>query len=92
MLNDILADKKRLFPAGCHTELRAQINRSRSVGILSGNLTGNSRVEVSGVSARVYKNGVWGFCLFDKDLGCWQCFTTTGDHEALWDVAQSMTR
>ena len=61
MLNEILDGKKRLFPAGCHTELRAQINRTRSVGILSGNLTGNSRVEVSGVSARVYKNGVWGF-------------------------------
>ena len=61
MLKDIITDKKALFPAGCHTELRAQINRSRSVSMLSGNLTGNSRVEVSGVSARVYKNGVWGF-------------------------------
>lgn len=61
MLKDIISDKKALFPAGCHTELRAQINRTRSVTILSGNLTGNSRVEVSGVSARVYKNGVWGF-------------------------------
>lgn len=44
------------------------------------------------VSQAEEQNGVWGFCLFDKDLGCWQCFTTTGDHEALWDVAQSMTR
>ncbi|MBE6562553.1 MAG: TldD/PmbA family protein [Ruminococcaceae bacterium] len=61
MLRDIITDKRALFPAGCHTELRAQINRSRSVTILSGNLTGNSRVEVSGVGARVYKNGVWGF-------------------------------
>ncbi len=61
MLRDIISDKRDLFPAGCHTELRAQINRTRSVSILSGNLTGNSRVEVSGVSARVYKNGVWGF-------------------------------
>lgn len=61
MLTNILKNKDKLFPAGCHTELRAQINRNRSVTILSGNLTGNSRVEVSGVSARVYKNGVWGF-------------------------------
>lgn len=61
MLRDIITDKRELFPAGCHTELRAQMNRTRSVSILSGNLTGNSRVEVSGVSARVYKNGVWGF-------------------------------
>lgn len=44
------------------------------------------------VSQAEGQDELWGFCLYDKDLACWQCFTTTGDHEALWDVAQSMTR
>ncbi|MGM9537823.1 MAG: hypothetical protein ACI3VN_05780 [Candidatus Onthomonas sp.] len=44
------------------------------------------------VSQEEEQDGVWGFCLYDKDLICWQCFTTTGDHETLWKVAQSMTR
>lgn len=44
------------------------------------------------VSQAEEQDGVWGFCLYDKDLACWQCFTTAGDHKTLWDVAQSMTR
>lgn len=61
MIFDFLSDKKALFPASCHTELRAQVNRVRSVSMISGSLVGNSRSQSSGVSARVYKNGVWGF-------------------------------
>lgn len=61
MLNDIVTQRKSDFADGVHTELRQQCNRSRGVSVISGNLTGNSRSEVSGVSARVYKNGVYGF-------------------------------
>lgn len=61
MLEDILAGKKSLFATGVHTELRAQENRQRRVGLVKGNIVGNGRSEVSGVSARVCKNGVYGF-------------------------------
>lgn len=61
MLEDLLVGKKSLFETGVHTELRAHENRERWVSILQGNMTNNSRSEVSGVSARVYKNGVYGF-------------------------------
>lgn len=44
------------------------------------------------VSQAETQDGVWGFCLYDQELPGWQCFTTTGDHETLWDVAQSMAR
>lgn len=61
MLNDVLSSQKSLFGTGTHTELRGQLNRSRRVGLLSGNVIQNSRSDISGVSARVYKNGVCGF-------------------------------
>lgn len=44
-----------------HTELRAQINTTRAVRLLNGNLVSNLRSDESGVSARVYKSGVYGF-------------------------------
>jgi TldD protein len=44
-----------------HTELRAQVNTNRAVTLVRGNLVTNSRSEQSGVSARMYKNGVYGF-------------------------------
>lgn len=44
-----------------HTELRAQCNRTRVIGMLGGNLIGNTRVDQTGVSARVYRGGVYGF-------------------------------
>jgi len=59
MLKDIISQYRDSFTL--HTELRAQKNTSRSVGILMGEVVGNSRTEVGGVSARVYKNGVYGF-------------------------------
>lgn len=61
MLEDIISSKKELFATGVHTELRAQENRRRHVGILQGNLVNNSRTDTSGISARVCKNGVYGF-------------------------------
>ena len=61
MLGDFISEKRQLFSAGIHTELRAQENRQRKVTLAAGNLTTNSRTETAGVSARVYKNGVYGF-------------------------------
>lgn len=61
MLEDFISGKKALFATGVHTELRAQENRNRRVTLVQGNLMANSRSEVLGVSARVYKNGVYGF-------------------------------
>lgn len=61
MLEDLLAGKESLLDKEIHTELRAQENRYRFVNILQGNLVSNSRSEISGISARVYKNGVYGF-------------------------------
>ena len=61
MLQDILSPKKALFAPGVHTELRGQKNRNRRVILLSGDVLANVRSDVSGISARVYRNGVWGF-------------------------------
>ncbi|MGI6610225.1 MAG: TldD/PmbA family protein [Limnochordia bacterium] len=44
-----------------YTELRLQENRSTGVSFLNGSNTGNSRSSSRGVSARVYRNGSWGF-------------------------------
>lgn len=59
MLRDLVTYQKGLFRE--HTELRAQVNTKRAVTLLGGNLVANSRSEDSGVSARVYKSGVYGF-------------------------------
>lgn len=61
MLQDILSERKKLFVPGTHTELRGQKNRNRRVVLLNGDVLSNVRSDVSGVSARVYKNGVFGF-------------------------------
>lgn len=44
-----------------YTELRLQENRNTRVVFLNGNLVANERSSGSGVSARVYQNGSWGF-------------------------------
>ncbi len=49
------------MPTDAHAEVRVQKNRNCRVTLLGGNLTGNAKSETSGVSARVYKNGVYGF-------------------------------
>ena len=59
MIKDILSPHRALLSD--HTELRAQKNPSRGVSMLGGNLVGNARTEKSGINARVYKNGVYGF-------------------------------
>ena len=61
MLQDILTDKKALFMTGAHTELRGQNSRNRRAVLLNGDVVGNVRSDVSGVSARVYRGGVYGF-------------------------------
>lgn len=61
MLQDLVTKKKYLFSDDVHTELRAQKNRTRRITLVAGNLVNNARNESSGVSARVYKNGVYGF-------------------------------
>jgi TldD protein len=44
-----------------YTELRIQENKSLSIVFLNGNLINNSKSITNGVSARVYRNGLWGF-------------------------------
>ena len=61
MLQDLVTSKKHLFAGGVNTELRAQRNLNRAVQFMNGNLVGNARNENTGVSARVYANGVYGF-------------------------------
>ena len=61
MLHDILTARKVLFADSAHTELRGQKNRNRRVVLLNGDVAGNVRSDVSGVSARVYRGGVYGF-------------------------------
>ena len=61
MIRDIISDKTSLFGQGAHTELRAQENTAVSVVINNGNTVTNQREVISGVSARVLKNGVCGF-------------------------------
>ncbi len=61
MLNDVLSAGKAFFDPGAHTELRGQLNRSRRTSLLSGNVVTNARSDISGVSARVYRNGTYGF-------------------------------
>ena len=59
MLQDFLSPAKSLFKE--HTELRAQANTSKRVTFLAGNMVSNSQSMKSGVSARVYRGGTFGF-------------------------------
>ena len=61
MLQDILTARKALFATGAHTELRGQKSRNRRAVLLNGDVVGNTRSDVSGISARVYRGGVYGF-------------------------------
>ncbi len=60
-MTDKLLTENIVFTADANTELRKQFSRSRGVTLVNGNLTGNARSDSSGVSARVYKNGTYGF-------------------------------
>lgn len=44
-----------------YTELRVQENRTLNVSIVNSDVTGNSRSAGSGVSARTFSKGLWGF-------------------------------
>lgn len=44
-----------------YTELRVQENRQIRISLVKGDVLNNSRSSQSGVSARVYKDGCWGF-------------------------------
>ena len=59
MLQDFLSPAKSLFKE--HTELRAQVNTSKRVTFLAGNMVSNSQSTKGGVSARVYRGGTYGF-------------------------------
>jgi TldD protein len=59
MLTDLLSPFKSDFLN--YTELRAQVNKSRRVALLAGNMVQNAQTSEGGVSARVYKGGTYGF-------------------------------
>jgi len=61
MLQDILTARKSIFTDGAHTELRGQNSRTRRAVLLNGDVISNVRSDVSGISARVYRNGIYGF-------------------------------
>lgn len=61
MLSNFLEGSESLFGSDVRTELRAQENIRTSVMLQKGNLVSNTRGVTSGVSARVCKNGVYGF-------------------------------
>ncbi|MDO9577430.1 MAG: TldD/PmbA family protein [Candidatus Cloacimonadales bacterium] len=44
-----------------YTELRVQENRNFHISLVKGDVMANSKTAISGVSARVYKDGAWGF-------------------------------
>ena len=44
-----------------YTELRVQENRTMRISLLNGDVVGNSRGAQAGLSARAFKDGVWGF-------------------------------
>jgi len=59
MLQDLLTTHKSTFED--YTELRAQVNTTRVVTLVSGNMMSNTQVSEGGVSARVYRGGTFGF-------------------------------
>ena len=61
MLIDIVTPARAQMTPGVHTELRTQLNRSCRVTMVGGNLVANAKSETSGVCARVYRGGVYGF-------------------------------
>ncbi|MCL2527616.1 MAG: TldD/PmbA family protein [Defluviitaleaceae bacterium] len=59
MLQNLLAPYKNTFKD--YTELRAQVNSTQNVVLVSGNMVANSQESEGGVSARVYRGGTFGF-------------------------------
>ncbi|MBN2385233.1 TldD/PmbA family protein [bacterium] len=69
MIDPDLSHFKDVFTE--YTELRQQVNQSRLITLVNGNLTRNNQIVKQGVSARVYRKGSWGFAsapgLSDRD-------------------------
>lgn len=61
MLDDIIRESTALFPDNAQSVLRAHENRQRSAVLRNGSLVNSIRAESRGVSALVYKGGVYGF-------------------------------
>ena len=61
MIADIISPQAKHFDPAAQTVLRGHENRSRRVVLLKGNLVQNSRSESRGISARVTRNGRYGF-------------------------------
>ena len=61
MLSEFCRDYQSELPTGGSVELRVQRNVTMGVSMVSGSLVANARNEVSGVSARMRKGGVYGF-------------------------------
>ena len=59
MLIDMLSAHKGSLKD--YTELRAQVNTTKKVSLLAGNMVSNAQGSESGVSARVYRGGTFGF-------------------------------
>ena len=60
MLNKDIRSYSAMFPKE-YTELRVQENRSNGVALLNGDVVSNGKSAASGVSARIFKDGHWGF-------------------------------
>ncbi len=61
MLNDIIKESTALFPDNSQSVIRAHENRQRSALLNNGSLVRSIRAENRGVSALVYREGVYGF-------------------------------
>ena len=59
MILDLISAYKADFMD--YTELRAQVNTTRQVSFLAGNMAANAQSSEGGVSARVYRGGTYGF-------------------------------
>jgi TldD protein len=59
MLSDLISPHKASFKD--YTELRAQVNSTKAVIFLAGNMVTNTQNSIGGVSARVYRGGTYGF-------------------------------
>lgn len=61
MLENLIEQYVQKVGFKCYTEIRAQRNIDKRVTILNGNMMANSSGTAVGVSARIYKNGAYGF-------------------------------
>ena len=77
-----------------YTEIRLQRNTSKRVSFLNGNIVGNTVSSSSGVSARIYKNGSYGFAaspMLDEE-GVKNVFQTAEENAEFLDSKQKMNK